>query len=103
MLKFGISGKVWQTRYRIGQDPDLYTPLPLIDSGSGHVGQGMRYFACRVDHDGVCRIHELIKSKFVNEGIGFLLISIEGEGFLPLEGFVIESPYWDSQGSGNQW
>jgi hypothetical protein len=53
-------------------------------------------FALWVNHNGVHQIHELIELEFMNEYVGFLLVSIEEEGFPPLERFIIESPCWNS-------
>jgi hypothetical protein len=103
MLKFIVGSEERWTGYRIGQNPDLHTPLPLIDSGAHQVCQGMRYSTRRVDHNQVCRIHKLVEFEFVNESVGGLSVSVEDEGFFPLKGFVVESSCWDSWGSGNLW
>jgi hypothetical protein len=95
MLKFVVCGKEGWTRYRIGQNPDLHTPFPLINFGARQVGQGMCHSACGVDHDRVRRIHELVESKFMNESVGGLSVSVKDEGFFPLKGFVVESSCWD--------
>jgi hypothetical protein len=94
MFKFIIHSEERWTGYRIGRNPDLYTPLPLINFGSSQVGQGVRYSARWVDHDWVSRIHKLIQFEFVNEGVGLQSVPVEEGRFFSLEDFIVESPCW---------
>ena len=48
-------------------------------------------FLPRVRQDRMRGVHELVKAKFVEEMVGFLLVSIEDERFFSLEGFF--APY----------
>ena len=42
-----------------------------------------------VCHNQVCDIHELVKAKFVEKMISLSSVSVEDEGFFPLEGLFV--------------
>ena len=93
-LKVFIDRFVWSRGSGNGQDPVLRASFPFVDVWAIHIGEGMGDFPPWVCHDQVRSIYELVKAKFVEETISLLSISVENEGFSPLEWFVILSD-WD--------
>ena len=46
-------------------------------------------FSMRVGHEGVCGVHELIQTEFIEEPVGLFSVSIEDGRFLSLEEFFV--------------
>ena len=71
--------------------PVLCASLPFVNIRATHIGEGMGDFLPRVRHDRMCGIHELVKTKFVEEMVGFLSVPVKNRRFLSLEWFSIYS------------
>ena len=84
-FKVVVDCSVWSRRGGNGQDPVLHTSLPFVDVRAIHISEGMGDFLPWIRHDWVRSVHKLIESKFVEELIGVLSVSVKDGGFFSLK------------------
>jgi hypothetical protein len=88
-FKIVVDRFVWSGRSGNGQNPVLHASFPFVDVWAIHIGEGVCDFLPWVHHDRMRGIHELVKTKFVEEMVGLLSVSVEDRGFFSLEGFFV--------------
>ena len=89
LFKVVVNCSIWSGRSGNGQNPVLRTSFPFVDVRAVHISEGVGDLLPRIHHNWVRSIYELIESKFVEEMIGVLSVSIENRGFFSLEWFII--------------